>query len=116
MKNYLTLKNLGWVLTIIVSVMLGMAAFKKIFGSEDMVKNFEFMHLLPYLAVIGVIELLGVVLFILPKTSKYGATLLGSYLSGAVALHLSLMGGAGVLVPIVLGVGAWTGHCLRNHS
>jgi len=37
-------------------------------------------------------------------------------MSGAVALHLSLMGGANFIVPVMLGLFAWAGHCLRNYT
>ena len=116
MKKYLTLKNLGWLLTVLVAVMLGMSAISKIIGTEEMIKNFTFMNLLPYLALIGVVELGGVVLLVLPKTSKYGAILLSCHLSGAVALHMAMMGGAGVILPFILGLAAWAGHCLRIYT
>jgi predicted short-subunit dehydrogenase-like oxidoreductase (DUF2520 family) len=74
------------------------------------------MNLLPYLALLGVVELAGVVMLVIPKTSKYGAILLSSYLSGAVAIHMSMMGGTGVLMPFVLGLAVWSAHCLRTYS
>jgi hypothetical protein len=104
MKKYLTLKNLGWLLTAITVFMVGMSGFSKLFATEEMVKNFEFMKLTPYMALLGVVELLGIGLLVLPKTSIYGAVLIGSYMSGAVAVHLSLMGGTGLFIPILLGV------------
>ena len=76
MKKYLTLKNLGWVLTALITLMLGMGGISKITGTEEMVNNFTFMNLLPYLTLIGILEVLGVLLLIYPKTSKYGAILL----------------------------------------
>lgn len=115
MKKYLTLKNLGWVLTILVSLMLGMSGVSKLIGTQEMINNFTFMNLLPYMSVLGIVELLGVGLLVYPKTSKYGALILSCYLSGAVALHLSLMGGQGIVMPIVLGLVAWTSHCLRSY-
>ena len=116
MKKYLTLKNLGWVLTALVTIMMGMSGVSKLIGTEEMIKNFTYMNLLPYLALFGVLELAGVVMLIIPKTSKYGAILLSSYLSGAVAIHLSMMGGEGVLVPFILGLLVWSSHCLRTYS
>ena len=116
MKKYLTLKNLGWLLTAVVSFMLGMSGISKVIGTEEMVNNFTTMNLLPYLALLGVVEVAGVVLLIIPKMSKYGAVLLSSFLSGAVAIHLSLMGGAGVLVPIILGIMVWAAYYLRTHN
>jgi len=116
MKKYLTLKNLGWLVTALVVFMLGMSAVSKFVRTEEMVGNFKFMNLLPYMKVLGVVELIGVVLFVIPKMSKYGAILLSSYLSGAVAIHLAMMGGQGILVPFVLGLGVWSAYCLRNHA
>ena len=116
MKKYLTLKNLGWLLTVLVTFMLGMSSVSKIVGTEEMVKNFTSMNLLPYLALLGFVELAGVVMLVIPKTAKYGAVLLSSYLSGAVAIHMVMMGGTGVLVPIILGLTVWTAHCLRTYS
>jgi putative oxidoreductase len=116
MKKYLTLKNLGWLLTVLVTFMLGMSGVSKIIGTQEMINNFTFMNLLPYLALLGVVELAGVVMLVLPKTSKYGAVLLSSYLSGAAAIHLAMMGGAGVMTPIMLGLAVWTAHCLRSYS
>jgi len=116
MKKYLTLKNLGWALTALVTFMLGMSGVSKLVGTEEMTANFTFMNLLPYMALLGVVELAGVVMLVIPKTSKYGAVLLSSYLSGAVAIHMAMMGGQGVLVPFILGLAVWGGHCLRNYT
>ena len=96
--------------------MLGMLGISKVIGTEEMVNNFTTMNLLPYLALLGVVEVAGAVLLIIPKMSKYGAVLLSSYLSGAVAIHLSMMGGAGVLVPIILGIMVWAAYYLRTHN
>lgn len=116
MKKYLTLKNLGWLVTALVVFMLGMSAVSKFVRTEEMVGNFTFMNLLPYMEALGIVELAGIVLFVIPKMSKYGAVLLSSYLSGAVAIHLAMMGGQGILVPFVLGLGVWSAYCLRNHA
>ena len=116
MKKHLTLKNLGWVITALVSIVLFMSGVSKIVGTEEMVKNFEFMHLTPYMRLIGVAEVLGVGMLVYPKTSKYGAYLLSTIMFAAVALHLAMMGGANVNVPLFLGLGAWTAHCLRDYT
>ena len=116
MKKYLTLKNLGCVFTAIVSLMLLMGGTSKIIATEEMVKNFTFMNLLPYMALVGVTEVLGVALLLYSKTSIYGAILISTVMAGAASIHLSLMGGVGLLMPVLLGLLAWTGHCLRTYS
>jgi uncharacterized membrane protein YphA (DoxX/SURF4 family) len=116
MKNYLTLKNLGWFITIIVSLMLCMSGCSKVMATEEMVKNFTYTNLLPQLSLVGFMEIVGVLLLVYPRTSIYGAVVLSSIMSGAVAIHMSYMGGAGILLPILLGLGAWAGHCLRTYT
>jgi hypothetical protein len=114
MKNILTLKNLGWILTSLVSFVLIMFGTSKILGSSDSINNFSAIHLLPYLSVVGVLELLSVGLLIYPKTTKYGAVLITSLMSAAVVIHLSYMGGVGVYLPITIGVLSWVSYYLRE--
>ena len=78
-----------------------------------MVGNFEYMKLSKYRTVIGVAELISIALFLAPTTSLYGSILIGSFMSGAVALHLSLMGGNKTSVPVMIGVVAFLGYLLR---
>lgn len=116
MKKYLTLKNLGWLLTAIVVFMVGMSGISKLIPTDEMIKNFEFMKLTPYMGLIGFAELAGVGLLCYPKTSIYGAVLTSCTMSGAIAIHLSLMGGVGAVIPFILGGLAWTAHCLRTYT
>ena len=116
MNKYMTSKNLGWLFTFVVTLMLGMSGISKIMGTQEMVNNFTFMNLLPYLALVGVAEVIGVLLLIYPRTSTSGAVVISSVMSAAAAMHLSYMGGSGVVMPILLGVFAWTGHCLRTYD
>ena len=116
MKNYLTLKNLGWLITAVVVFMLGMSGVSKITHSEEMVGNMTFFNLIPHMTWIGVFELASLALLVYPKTSIYGALGVSTAMSGAVALHFSYLGGAGIFIPILLGVLAWSSHCLRTYS
>jgi len=116
MKNLFTWKNLGWALTAVLTFLVGVSGVSKVIGTEEMVKTFEFLKLTPYMKFIGLGEILGLGLLIYPRTSIYGAVLLSSLMSGAVALHMSLMGGASVILPIWLGVLAWSSHCLRTYT
>lgn len=113
MKKHLTQKNVGWLITGILILMLGQSIIGKLNGS--MTANFEFMHLQNYMIGTAVLEIIGLGLLVYPKTSIYGAILISCLMSGAVALHLSLMGGSMVIVPIIIGLIAWSSHCLRNH-
>lgn len=116
MTKYLTIKNLGWVILTIVSLMVGMGAFSKIIGTQEMVTNFEFMKLSDYRVLIGIGELVGVGLLLFPRTSAFGAILISCFMSGAVMAHLSLMGGQGVFNPIIVGLLSWVGYSFREYS
>jgi hypothetical protein len=116
MQKFLNWKNAGWFLTACLTIMVGMSALGKITSSAQMVSTFEMLKLIPYMKWIGIGELIGLALLIYPRTSVYGAVLLSSFMSGAVALHMSLMSGANVVVPIMLGVIAWSAHCLRTYT
>jgi len=108
------LAMIGWVLTAVVGAMLGKGAIEKIIGTQEMVGNFAFMKLEKYRMFTGVGELLGVILLAIPMTSLYGMVLITSFMSAAVVLHLSLMGGAKTQVPLILGLLAVIGYVLRT--
>jgi len=114
MKKYLNLSNLGWLLLVLVSAALVNSSVGKIFASEEMIANFKFMNLSSFLLPVGVAELLAVGLLLFPKTSSFGALLITSLMSAAAVMHLSAMGGQNVMVPIMIAVVSWCGHCLRR--
>lgn len=114
MSNYLTLRNAGWLVTALVSFMLIFSGFNKVIGSEEMVRNFTSINLLPYLALVGIAELLSVGLLIYSRTTLYGSILITSIMSAAAVIHLSYMGGSGILMPIMIGVFSWVAYYLRN--
>jgi putative oxidoreductase len=114
LSSLLTTKNIGLGLNLFVFLVLGLGGINKIVGTTEMVNNFTFMNLLPYIEFIGIIEVVSVILLLIPRTSLYGAVLVGSIMSAAVALHLSLMGGDNITGPLMLGSFAWVGYFLRN--
>jgi hypothetical protein len=115
MKKYLTLKNLGWALSIIASILILTSGAKKIIATEEMVNNFTYLKLLPYLTLVGVLEVAGAVLLLFNRTTIYGAALIGSLMSAAAAIHLSAIG-SGASVPVLIGVFAWVGYSLRTFA
>ena len=104
----------GWVLSVLTVLFLTKSAFDKIRGSQEMVGNFSYMKLEKYRVLIGVAELLGAVLLLIPATALYGVFLISCFMSAAVALHLSLMGGDKKEFPIIVGVATILGYVLRN--
>jgi uncharacterized membrane protein YphA (DoxX/SURF4 family) len=108
------LQIIGWVLSVITGLFLGKGAIDKIVGTQEMVGNFAFMKLEKYRLVTGLGELLAVVLLLIPMTSLFGAILISCFMSAAVVMHLSLMGGNKTYVPILVGVFTLIGHFLRG--
>lgn len=113
MKKYVTVKNAGWLATIIAAVLLLMGAVPKVLAKEEMVQAFTYMKLLPYMGLVGFMEILAVGLLMFRKTALYGAALVGSIMSAAVAMHMSQFGNYGIM-PMLIGLFAWTGYILRE--
>jgi hypothetical protein len=107
------LSIIGWALSVATALVLGKGAIDKLIGTQEMVGNFAFMKIEKYRVVTGLGELLGVVLLLIPATSLFGAILIASFMSAAVVMHLSLMGGAKTYFPIVIGITGLLGHFLR---
>ncbi len=61
---------------------------------------------------IGVVEILCVVVYVIPKTAVLGAILIAAYLGGATATHVRI--GDPFIIPIALGIVAWLGLWLRD--
>ena len=61
---------------------------------------------------IGIVELLCVVVYLIPRTSVLGAILMTGYFGGAVATHVRVSDN--FAIPLVLGVFVWVGLFLRD--
>lgn len=65
---------------------------------------------------IGIVLITCTVLYIIPRTSVFGAILLTGYLSGAVATNVRVTAGwFSVLFPVLIGVLIWGGLWLRDN-
>lgn len=84
-----TIKITGWVLTIILTLLFTMSAFMKLTQNETAVAQASSVGIdaTTYLF-IGIIEIISLLLFIIPRTSVLGTLLLIAYMGGAIATHL----------------------------
>jgi hypothetical protein len=104
----------GRVLSALPALMMVLSAAMKISHAPQFVTvwtgklGYAESQLLP----IGLLELTCVAFFVFPRTAVLGAILLTGYLGGAVATHVRV--GDMFLIPVVLGVLAWTGVYLRD--
>ncbi|AHF14278.1 DoxX family protein [Niabella soli] len=79
----------GWVLTIILGLLFAMSASMKLTQNASALQQAGAMGFSPetYLA-IGIVEILSLILFIIPRTAIIGALLLVAYMGGAIATHV----------------------------
>lgn len=112
-ETLLTWSTLGWVLSALVTFMMLMSGVSKIVGTAEMVGNFEYMKLTPYLLMVGLMEVIGGIMLMVPRLSRYGAVLVASVMSAAVCMHLSLSI-PNTMTPVVLGSMALMGYFLRG--
>jgi hypothetical protein len=61
---------------------------------------------------IGIVELVCMVLYVIPRTSVFGAVLLTGFLGGATATHVRI--GDPFFFPILVGILLWAGLWLRD--
>lgn len=105
----------GRILTGIPVLLMLFSASMAFSGNPQMVD--ELVHRFGYPAnvapVLGVVELVCVVLYAVPRTAVLGAILLTGYLGGAVATHVRI-GDPAFLIPLGVGVVAWAGLYCRE--
>jgi len=83
------IKITGWVLTTIISLVLIMSISMKLTQNQTAIQqaaNFGFNGSTYFM--IGVIELISLILFIIPRTGVIGSLLLIAYMGGAIATHV----------------------------
>jgi len=95
--------------------LLTMSGVMKVARSANVLEGWaKFGYPMSTLLPIGLVELLCVVLYLVPRTAVLGAILATGYLGGAVATHVRAGESAVALAPFLLGVLAWGGLWLRD--
>jgi hypothetical protein len=116
-QNHKMMNRTGWILSAIVIVFLAGDCIVTFLGIAPLKKaTLEIGYPLGLMGVIGALQLLCLVLYVIPATRVLGAIVLTGLLGGACASHLRV---AGTLTPemvvsLVLGVLAWGGLWLRD--
>lgn len=104
----------GWVLSVLPGLALLFSAAMKLSHAPEFVD--KWVHTMGFaestLTLVGAIELVCTVLFLIPQTTVLGAAALSAYLGGAVVTHLRVQDG-GFGPAIVLGLLVWAGAYLR---
>lgn len=96
-----TNKTIAWVLTGLISLAFLGSAVGKFMANEEALKMAETFGIdaRTYL-MIGVIELICLLLFIIPRTGILGTLLLAAYMGGAIATHLEH--GESIIAPCIV--------------
>ena len=91
----------GWVLTIILALLFGMSAFLKLSQHEDALGQAASMGIdANTYRLIGLVEILALLLFIVPRTGVMGSLLLIAYMGGAIVTHLQHQQPVGMAITI----------------
>jgi hypothetical protein len=99
-------KIIYWVLTSLVAFVFVGSAFGKLTANADALKIAEGLGLnAQNYTILGVIEIISIVLFIIPRSGVLGTLLLAAYMGGAIATHLEH--GQSVIAPCVIQTFLW---------
>ncbi|MFN9718559.1 MAG: DoxX family protein [Planctomycetota bacterium] len=105
---------ISWTLSLLPALMmLGPSAFLKLNPSAEMAADFINMGLTAQqVFAIGVVEIVIVLLYLVPRTSFIGAILVTGYLGGAT--FVNLRAGEPFFLPIAFGLIIWVALGLRR--
>ncbi|NLS16148.1 DoxX family protein [Rhizobium sp. P40RR-XXII] len=107
----------GWVLTVIVTLVFAADAAVNLFSPATLAAEMTATGFSTNQAwVVGLIILVCVVLYAIPRTAILGAILMTGFLGGAICTHFRLgeIGSPPQLISLLLGVMAWGGLYLRD--
>lgn len=103
----------GWVLTILASLLFVFSAFLKLKGGPDLDKGMAHLGLPASMVMpLAILELSCVAIYLIPATSVLGAILLAGYVGGTIVTHWR--SGDPFIVNIVLGLVVWLGLYFRE--
>lgn len=109
MKISKSSKIVSWVIAGLLTALYLFCASGKLFLHPE---QMEQMKLGDWRVIIALGEITSALLFLFPKTNKYGTLLLSSYMGGAIILHMT--GGMSIAMPTVVLILIWVVAYLRN--
>ncbi|HUE82146.1 MAG TPA: DoxX family protein [Pyrinomonadaceae bacterium] len=79
----------AWVLIGLISAVFILSAVAKLAAAQAVVDMFQKWGLSNHLVLIGIMELISAILFVIPRTHSLGLLLLTAYLGGAIVTHMA---------------------------
>ena len=104
----------GWVLSIIPSLMLILSGVMKFTPVTPEIEQ-GLQHIgwrADQLPTLGILEIVCVIIYLIPQTAVLGAILITGYMGGTIATHLRV--GDWFIIQAVIGVLFWLGLWLRD--
>jgi len=106
------IKITGWALTIIIAFMLSMSALLKLTQDETAVAQASSIGIDAATYVfIGIIEIISLLLFVIPRTGIIGTLLLAAYFGGAIVTHLQHQ--QPIAIALTLQIAVWVTAFIR---
>jgi hypothetical protein len=102
-------KIAAWVIAGLLTALYIYSASGKLFLHPE---QMEQMKLGDWRIIIAIGEIASAILFLFPKTNKYGTLLLSSYMGGAIIIHMT--SGISIGMPAVVLILVWVVAWLRN--
>jgi hypothetical protein len=106
-------KNItGWVLSILLALVFAASASMKLMGGEEAAKGAAAIGLSAgAMKLIGIVEIVSIFLFLVPRTAILGTLLLAAYLGGAIVTHLEH--GQSIMAPVIIQGLVWITAFIR---
>ncbi len=104
-----TRKIIAWIIAVLLTVLYLYSASGKLFLHPE---QMEQMNLGDWRIIIASGEIGSALLFLFPKTNRFGTLLLSSYMGGAIILHM--VGDMSIMVPNVVLTLVWVVFYLRQ--
>ncbi len=106
------MKKKELITTIIVIVIVGFTIIGKLFQIPQVVEQMRQLELENKLYLLAFIEVVGLTLYVIPKTCKVGFLLLTAYFGGAIAVNIKIPGNT--LPAILILVIIWVMSYIKN--
>lgn len=104
-------KIITWGLTILVAFVFTGSGLFKLLGGEGTAEMANTLGGQAHLTFLGILELVIVALWFIPRTGVVGALLAMTYMSGAIAVHF--VGNQPLAVPVAIEVLIWIATAVR---
>lgn len=103
---------INWSLAGVVGFIFISSAMSKFFGGEETLQMAKGIGLsAESFQVIGIVEFVSVMLFVVPRTGIIGTLLLAAYMGGAIAIHISH--GQSIIAPAIIEAIIWIAALVR---